>query len=181
MAQTATGTTTYARIHLLTMQLKVALRRLTDLRTDPKYLELLMKGVEWKWLQRFTVDALDSAGLCRAELVLDIDWLEHDRMISIGRATVTVDDNKWIDSTCIEVTTAIETFEEFVAQRGLHTRWTASYTGTVWNDKALRAKADNVLHLQPVEPAVWKSEPFSAQLRPNELPELTIIVSDTNE
>ena len=131
VTNTRTVTKTFARITLLTMQCRAALRQTTDI--DDVALERLMEGVEKQWLRKFSIYALDRERLCRAELTLEIDWDKYNFQISIGKATISIDE-KWKDNTAIEVDEAVRAFKNFVREFSLSTKWVVWYTDNICDD-----------------------------------------------
>ena len=121
-----TSTKTFARIDLLSTQIRIALRRTTDI--SPSTLEQIELGVKKQWIQMVNLYRFDNKNLCRAEVILEIDWDEHKLQLSKGKATVLRDVDKWTGDTAIELDEAIMLFNQFVADESLRTKWTVTYT-----------------------------------------------------
>lgn len=133
MAFTGTWATTgtYTRIDLITMQIRIALRHSTKIsKTD---LAAIQKGIDNYWIKQVSVYGFDKDGLCRAELILEIDWNEYDSLLSAGKATVAID-QKWIDNTAIEIDEAVNLFNKFVTQNDLNPEWRVVYVSWVNRD-----------------------------------------------
>lgn len=135
MAFTGTGTWattgTYTLIDLIIMQIKIALRHSSKIsKTD---LAAIEKGINNHWIKQVSVYGFDKDRLCRAELILEIDWNEYDTSLSVGKATVAIDQT-WINNTAIEIDEAVNLFKKFVKQNDLNPEWRVSYVSWVDRD-----------------------------------------------
>lgn len=172
MAVSVTIASTYSRVALLKMQLSAALRRTTNISKNK--LQVMMLGVEKKLIRSFSIYAFDSNELCRAELILEVDWNEYDLQMSIGNVTVAIDEDKWADQTSIEVDEAISAFQDFVKQEKLRTEWRSSMTREVYADDAKYQVALKELGLVKGKSVKWAGTKQGAELRVDELPELRV-------
>jgi len=115
---TYTATATFARIELMKMQIRIALRRATNLQGSS--LDAIGLAIEKRWINKVVVYGINGYGLCRSQLVLSVDWNEYDRQMSKGRITVSIDE-RWIDNTAIEIDEAVNLFNRFVVENTLRT------------------------------------------------------------
>jgi hypothetical protein len=168
MAYTHSVASTYARIELLISQVRSMLRRTTSIDLDT--LELLVKGVENKWIREFSVYALDKSDLCHGELKFSIDWNEHAAQLSIARAKVTID-SKWIDNTAIEVDEAIRAFNRFVSAKSLRTEWRLSYEPAIYSNSTRLNSVREALGLCAAETMKWAGKRQGRVMSIDELPE----------
>src|SRR5258708_5140827 len=106
-ASTFSRTKTYTRIALLKEQVRIMLRRTTNI--SPDWLRKLEIGIDNQWIQTFLVYAFDSRRLCRAELIFEIDWDEYTFQMSHSKTIVNID-QRWVDDTAIEVDEVIILF-----------------------------------------------------------------------
>lgn len=172
MAFTVTSAKTFARVVLLKMQLRAALRRTTNI--SEERLTSLMKGVSKKMIRNFSIYGFDSTGLCRAELILDIDWGEHDLQVTVGKATVAIDEDKWRDGTAIEVDEAVAAFQDFVEEQNLRTEWRSRMSREISKDEQKYQAALSELGLTTAEPVKWAGKKQGVQMTIDELPELHV-------
>jgi hypothetical protein len=120
MATTYTYTATFARLELIKMQVRIALRR--TLNISESELSKVEKWLDARCIQQIIIYAKDDYNLCRAKLEMEIDWDEYNFQLSRGRAKVTIDD-KWIEGTAVEVDEIIRMFNKFVSSNSLATSW----------------------------------------------------------
>ena len=164
---------TFTRIDLLATQIRISLRRTTDI--SDIYLELMKKGIKNKWLKQFHIYGLDNTNLCQAQLILETDWDEHNYQLSLTRNTVSIDTKKWQNNTAIEVDEAINLFNEFVKDAELTTEWRVFYSDEVEKDPVKRKEVQRELRLVDVPPINWAGETESGDIsKITELPELRI-------
>lgn len=168
MARTfaVTKTITVARLELLKMQVRIALRRSAN--ADQKGLDAVDKGLDKKWIKRVTVYGFDSQKLCRAQLDLEIDWNEHTVQLSRGKAQVTID-GRWPDNTAIEIYEAINVFNWCVETNKLHTEWVISYAPHLNRDEINR-----ILGFKPAPPVRWAGKATGTEMDIPELPEVRV-------
>ncbi len=164
MPVTRTGTTThtFGRINLLATQIKIFLRRTTDI--SSKDLEIIKEGVENKWLQKFHVYGFDKENFCRVQLTLSIDWNEHNYMVSVGKETVSIEDKKWENNTAIELDEAIRLFTEFVEEASLTTQWRVSYSDLIEKNPDKKEEVRSKLGLGSGTPINWAVETESKDI-----------------
>ncbi len=170
MAQTFSSTSTFARLHFIKIQLKVALQKTTEI--DSAALERHMEAVENRWIHSYSIYALDTSHLCRAELRLDIDWDEYDHQISVGRMTV-VADRKLMDASgvTVEVDTMVEGFQHFVRDERLSTIWRVRYSESVEREGKYE-EVSSYIQTRPATSLRWKGAPLSMQKSP--VPDLKV-------
>lgn len=116
------------------MQVSVALRRTTFISEDK--LQQLLIGLNEKWIEEFSVYAFDHNNLCRAQLVLIMDWKEHTAQLNLGHDDVTIN-QKWENNTAIELDESIRLFNGYVNSESLWTEWRVTYTEAVRSNPAL--------------------------------------------
>jgi len=152
------------------MQLKIALRRTTNISQDTLE-NSIDKGITNRWIKEITIYGMDDSDLCRAQLDLEIDWNEYDLQISMGRVQIHVDKGLLSDDGSFpDLDEAIKLFNKFVAQYSLHTKWTVSYRSEVDMNKI-----NSILGFKPAEPLKWaktRNPAWSTTI--DELPEVKI-------
>lgn len=164
MAFTGTWATTgtYTRIDLITLQVRIGLRRSTTI--SQASLAAVQKGIDNHWIKKVSVYGFDNDKLCRAQLVLEIDWNEYNSFLSAGKATVAVD-QKWIDNTAIEIDEAVNLFNNFVTQNNLKPEWRVTYVSWVDRDDINRQ-----LGFTRSEPIKWVEQNGRSWI--NSIPEI---------
>jgi hypothetical protein len=168
-ASTATNTFTFARIELLKMQIRRALRRATAISEDS--LQRIEKGIDLSLIARVSVYGYDAQGLATSELRLEIDWSEYNTQISKGRVSVTIDD-RWQDHTAIDVDEAVRLFVKYVDANKLSTNWLVYYGTTVNVDEA-----NQRLGFRTTSSPTWAARSVSSFSTVPELPELRVGVT----
>ena len=163
MATTHTYTTTFTRTELIKTQVRVVLRKTTDISTSA--LSKIEKAIDNGWINKVTIYALDNQNYCHAQLILEIDWNEHNFQLSIGKATISIDE-KWTDNTAIEVDEVIKLFNRFISEKGLSTEHQYSMTS---NSKG-KASELGWIDAKPIK---WKKGQGLSYLI-DELPELRV-------
>lgn len=167
---TSTSTFTFIRLELIKMQLKIALRRTTNISQDTLE-NSIDKGITNRWINEITIYGMDRSDLCRAQLNLEIDWNEYDLQISMGKVQIHVDDGLLSDDGSFpDLDEAIKLFNKFVAKYSLHTKWTVTYRSDVD-----RQKINSILGFTSAEPLKWaktKNPAWSTNI--DELPEVKI-------
>lgn len=171
MTYTRTATQTFTRIVFLKIQLRWALRESTNI--DNITLDKFMYGVDQQWIKTFYIYAFNENNLCRAQLLLDIDWDEYNHQVSIGKATVATD-VKWKENILIEVEETVRAFNEFVQGFRLRTEWRVTYTNKVWNNQSLLSDARKALGTYPGEPIKWDNKKTGMQLTNKDFSDLRI-------
>jgi hypothetical protein len=79
--------------------------------------KILGPCVHGKFLRRLAFMGLDNDGAIRAQLVLEVDWLEHGRLAAVqGRLIV---DGRSMQQGAPEVQGLLNSFEDAVVNRGL--------------------------------------------------------------
>jgi hypothetical protein len=151
-ASTFSTTKTYTRIALLKEQVRIMLRRTTNI--SPEWLRKFEIGIDNHWISTFLVYAFDNRNLCRAELVFEIDWDEYKLQISRGKTTVNID-QRWVDDTAIEVDEVILLFNDFVHTYSLKTEWMVRYPSWIYGDQKKLSEVRRALGLTDAEPIKW--------------------------
>jgi hypothetical protein len=130
--------------------------------------------VKERWINEVLIYGLDHSGLCRAGVEFTIDWSEYDQQLSLGRATVVIEERKWPEDTAIEVDECINAFNDCVNDHDLSSEWRVVYPDRVHNDSNLLDHVRATLDLGPAQPVKWGGrivgEPFSIR----ELPETRV-------
>lgn len=161
---TYTGTKTFTRVELLKLQVHIALRKTTNI-TDEILARTVDKGIDKQLLSKITVYGVDDQNICRAQLILEIDWDEHNRQIMHGKATVTID-SRWTDDTAIELDETIKIFNSYVESNSLKVKWQYSHPQEV--DLAVVCRELGVVKAETI-----KLKPIWEKKIP-ELPELCV-------
>ena len=144
----------------------MALRKTTDISTET--LERVFEtGIDKQWIKKIMVYGMNKNNYCSAQLTLEIDWKEHNLQIDRGKATVTIDDRKWNDSTAIELEEVIKLFNNYVHEKELITKIQFYYV-----DGLDREMANKVTGCSSAKPIEWKSSSWSSQIP--ELSELRV-------
>lgn len=172
MAVTVATAKTIARMVLIKAQFRQALRRTTSI--SEASLAKLEIGFDNHWIQEIQIYGLDANKLCRAQLILSVDWDEHDIQISSGRVTIAIDGDKWTDNTAIEVDEAIRAFDKYVQQQGLRTDWHVFYIPWVNADTKMLQHVRNTLGHVAADPVKRASKYESWTSSVPELGELTV-------
>ncbi len=168
MAKTVTyaKTKTYTRINLIKAQVEIALCRTTDLSMEI-IMNSILAGIEKQWISQVNVYGLDRQNLCRAQLIMNIDWDKYNLQMSNGNATVVIAENPrtWKDNTAIELNKAISLFNDYVRENSLKTKCYTSYAPGV-----NRAEANYILGMVNAESIRWKRK--ATGLLDFEIPEI---------
>jgi hypothetical protein len=164
--QTYARATTSTRIDLLQTQIRVALRRCTNITQVQLYSVGL--GIEKKWIREVVIYGLNAQQLCRAQISLEIDWHAHEVHLSQGRAVVATD-SSWEDNACIEVQEAVGLFNRFVSANQLATKWQVNYAlGLDGNE------INQQLGFSRAEAVKWTNSPKMQSFVAPELSELKV-------
>lgn len=132
--RTITRTKAFTRIQLIKTQVRIAIRRTTDI--SPEVLKNTFdKGIDYHWIKSITIYGIDSEKYCRAQLTLEIDWNEYDVQLARGKATVAID-GRWEQDTAIELDEVITLFNKYVTEYSLITRTQFMYVDEVDSDMA---------------------------------------------
>lgn len=166
-AYTTSGTFTFARIELLKMQVRRALRRAAPSISEES-LQRIESGIDLFFIARVSVYGYNAQRLATAELRLEIDWKEHNAQMSQGRISVTIDD-RWRDHTSIDVDEAVRLFVKYVEANGLSTDWFVYYGPDVNTDNANRR-----LGFRTAAAPQWAARAVSSFSKVPELPELRV-------
>jgi hypothetical protein len=157
---------TFARMGLLKMQIRIALRRTVNI--TEKSIEAIELGLENKWISQASIYGMDGNNLCRAQLDLAIDWNEYDVHMSKGKATVSID-GSWENNTAVEVDEAAALFNKYVRLNKLSTTWAVFYPPGLNEDEINRR-----LGFVTIKPIKWAGTGISHQSQIPELPELRV-------
>jgi hypothetical protein len=158
---TQTAAKTFTRIELIKTQVRIALRRTTDI-SATTLKETFDKGLDNRWISKITIFGMDNKNCCRAQLVLDIDWDEHDLQLAKGKATVAID-GKWKNDTAVELDEIIELFNEYVSHYSLKTMYQTNHPTNNVNADNVKIELSEVmrqLNLVPAEPVQWSHTQF---------------------
>ena len=165
--RTRTVTTTWARIDLLIMQVRIALRRTTN--TDETTLkEVFERGLHEKLIGEVNICGVDGQEQRHAEIRIMIDWEKHQLHIRAGREEVTID-SRWTEGTSIEIDEAVRLFNEYVRKKNLRTIWRVAYAPGVDVSRARK-----ILGLVPADPVKWMGKKVSLLWRIEELDEMAV-------
>lgn len=111
-----------------------------------------MPGIEYQWISEVNIYGLDYFNLCKAQLVMKIDWDRYQARMANGKATVVIteDGRTWIDNTAIELSEAISLFMDYARANSLFTKCYTSYAPGVdrWH-------ANRVLGMSNADPIKW--------------------------
>jgi hypothetical protein len=121
-----------------------------------------------KWIDDVNVYAFDKDNMCRAQLVMEIDWSEHEAKLAVGKTTVVIDE-RWSNDTAIEVQEAVRLFNSFVTTKNLWTKWTVGYVPWVDDDYV-----DRQLGFETAPPVRWADSPEEVGFQIPELSELRV-------
>ena len=163
---------TFTRVALLGIQIRVALKRTTNISEYTLGL-IVDKALENMWITQYIVYGFDKDGLCRAQLTLDIDWDEHTLLIKNGKASVTIDE-RWTDNTAIEVDEAVNLFKKFTYSNSLRVEWQVHYSPWVYNTPGKKDEVQNALGLVTANPIKWAGPTKSIDMAVPELSELKV-------
>lgn len=169
--RTNTRTFTFTRIELIKMQVSVALRRTTII-PEAKLSQLLI-GIDNKWIEEFSVYAFNRNNLCRAELILKMDWEKHTAELNLGHNDVRID-KKWESNTAIELDESIKLFNSYVKSESLWTEWRVQYTDEVHSNLELKIKVRKLLGTQPSKPIEWSGNKEGTEFAIPELGEMKV-------
>lgn len=142
---------TYTRIDLIKSQVRIALRRTTDL-NDYTIENYILSEIAYQNISEVNVYGLDFYNLCQAQLVIKIDWDLYQVNMANGKATVVIteDGRTWIDNTAIELSEAISLFMDYARANSLFTKCHTSYApGVDWRH------ANSVLGMGNADPIEW--------------------------
>lgn len=170
MAKTVTSTSTFARLLLLKMQIRTVLRRTTAI--SEHTLDKLMVGVENRWIEKVMIYGFGTDRLCRAELVLKIDWEEHNVQLALGKVEVTVDQQKWLSNTAIEVDECVRAFRGFVEKYKLKTDWRITLVNEVLGNERKLRDVRKKLGTSKADSLKWAGKRLGEIVEISELPEL---------
>lgn len=146
---TRTATKTFTRVELIKTQVRIALRRTTNI--SPEILKNTFdKGVDNHWINKITIYGVDQENCCRAQLILEIDWDEYNLQLAHGKATVAIDE-RWNDDFAIELDEVIALFNRYVSEYSLTTKWQTSHPDGLMLDEVLQQ-----LGLVAAEPIEWE-------------------------
>jgi hypothetical protein len=174
MAQTYTSTQTYTRILFLQKQIREALRSTTQISDDT--LNTLLQAIEKKWIRQIDIYAFNFNNLCQAQLIMEIDWNEHDNQIAIGKITIAVD-TRWKNDLLPQVDASIWAFNAYVDKYNLRTDWRIMYSDHVVNDTSKLTEVRRFLGTAPAEPIKWSDKPIGDYVKNDHFSELGIRVN----
>lgn len=132
---------TYSRINLIKSQVRIALRRTTNL-DDYTIENCILSEIEGQGISEVNVYGLDYFNRCEAQLIMKIDWDRYKINMDNGKATVVIteDGQKWRDNTAVELKEAIKLFIDYTNANSLkaecHTSYAPGAEPIQWNAKA---------------------------------------------
>jgi len=173
MAFTSTSSHTFARLVLLTIQLRAVLRRTTSINKDQ--LDRLMTVVEKKWIKTIYVYAEDNQNLCHGLLQLDIDWSIFEEQSKYS-STVSISE-QYSQGLLPEIEEASDNFIKFINTYSFRTHLKVSLRQSVYNDSSLKNEVYTSIGLMPrskVREIEWAGSQVRQSLNIYELPELKI-------
>jgi hypothetical protein len=159
---TQTATKTFARLELIKSQIRIAIRRTTDMSLETLK-NTFDKGIDNRWIDKITIYGLDDKKCCRAQLIIEIDWDEYNLQMAKGKAIVSIDGKKWQDDTAIELDELINVFNMYVSEYSLKTWCNVSYPSSLDGKEVMKQ-----LNLVDGEELKWSD----CSKRLNKIPEL---------
>jgi hypothetical protein len=175
MASTKTYTATVTRMGAIVMEIRMALRRTTDI--SNQWLSAIVKGVKNQWIEKISIYALDDQKLCLGELIVSIDWNLYDSLMSTGKVTIALDPKHFgkyeNQPVSIELDEAVILFREFITDHNLKTIYQVSYPSNFNSEKIKEVRKE--LGFVPAEKVKWsEGQSTSKKLGVEKLPELHI-------
>jgi len=168
-----TKTKTYPRLELVIMQFRRLIRRV-GVETTDEYVEKLCDALRQGWIQSVLIYGFDKAQRAHVEVSLKVDWNEHDRQLSRGSVTVSVDPDIWRDDLAVEIESMIMVFNQAKTRDALTVKWRINLTSRVYANANLKAQVYRELELADAEPVKWASTSIdSDSMNIEELSELT--------
>jgi hypothetical protein len=171
MAQTRTSTNTYSRIIFLQIQITELLKKTTQI--SDSMLDKILVAVVNKWICQIDVYAFNSSNLCQAQLKMEIDWNEYEQQISSSKTTIAVHP-LWTNDLLPQTDSAIWTFNEYVSQFRLTTKWLITYADWVYNNSSKLTEAREFLGTSPSKSIRWSGNTISDFLKNTDVPEFCI-------
>jgi len=160
---------TETRIRVIQAQVEIALTRTTDLSEEA--IDSILKGIETQWIDQVSIYGLDSENLCKAQLIMAIDWYEHNLQIRNGNITVVIAEDRrtWKDNTAVELRKVITLFNDYVAENSLKAKCQLSYAPGV-----NREDANRILGMVNGEAIRWKNKRDGFEFEIPEIKELRV-------
>lgn len=166
--RTRTVTTTWARIDLIITQVRITLRRTTNI-DETTLKKIFERGLREKMIGEVNIYGVDDQEFCHAEIRIMVDWEKHQFHIQEGRDDVTIDDSKWIEGTSVEIGEFIRGFNKHVRKKSLRPFWRVAYAPGVDVSRARK-----ILGLTPADPVKWKGKKDGLLARIDELDEMAV-------
>ena len=166
MSNTYTSAVTIARLDLIKLQFKIALRRTTGI--SEHSWKKIEKGLSKGWIKTLNIYAFNSKGLCKAQIELEVDWHQHDVELRNGKTTIALDEG-WINNTAIEVDEVIQIFKDYVSHNNLNIKWCVFYPSHLDADEINRK-----LGFVKAKPIKWSGKKEGANFSIPELKELRV-------
>jgi hypothetical protein len=160
---TQTATKTFTRLELIKTQVRIALRRTTNISIETLQ-NTFDRGLDNRWIAKIIICGVDSKNYCRAQLILEIDWDKYDLQLARGKATIAID-GRWKDDSAIELDEIVALFNKCVSEYSLTTKLQTRHP------KGLSDEVYRKLGLVDAEPITWQRG-WSSQIP--ELPELRV-------
>jgi len=168
LARTFASAKTFARQDLLKLQVKVMLRRGSDI--SDSGLRGVERGLDEHWIRWVMLFGIDHTDKLVAELSFEIDWATHKVLLQGGRDCVVIPSN-WAADTAPELDEAVRAFETTCKRLNLTQEWRVRYDS--WVDFE---HANRTLGFTPARPVSWRHPPEELRLGIPELEEATVTV-----
>ncbi len=149
-------TKTYPRLELVIMQFRRLIRR-CGVNTSDEYIEKLCNALRQGWVQTVSIYGMDSANLSHVEVTLHVDWNEHNRQMSRGVVTVSIDEDVWRDDLAVEIESMIIVFVEARERDSLNVDWRITLSERVAADRVLKERVYRELNLVDTAAVKWAS------------------------
>ena len=172
MAFTHTITKTATRSYLIEVQVMSAFRRAIPSISEKTLLNLKI-GIKYKWIKHFGIYGMDQNNLCRAQVILEINWKEHIFQMKLGNENINTN-KQWKNDVAIEVDEVLNAFMDVIEEHNLRTKWTVSYDDWVYNDKNKLNEVRDTLGFSQADTIKWKGEKNGVNLRVSDLSEIKV-------
>lgn len=138
---THTYVQTRTRLELLQTNIRIALKRagLSDAQVAN-----IGKGIKNRWIKTIAIHGVNNIGQSCCVLELSIDWSEHDRQIQFGNHSIKLS-ARWNNEVALELCEALDTFDEYVEEKGLGIKLRYYYPQEVNSNKELLLKVQEEL------------------------------------
>ncbi|MBS1725198.1 MAG: hypothetical protein JST51_00640 [Armatimonadetes bacterium] len=169
--KTQTYVQTRTRIELLQTNIRIALKRAQISDTD---VANVIKGIKNRWIRKIAIHGVNTLGQSCCVLELMVDWKEHDRQIQLGNTKIELS-ARWNDEVALELSVALDTFDEYVHEKKLGIDKRYYYTSEVNEDNELLLRVRKELGFVSAQEIPRKPGFEEAQIpRIRDLPELQL-------